>query len=107
MLSVGRNGEPVEHFIKPSDTRWLAHVKCVKVEKENYSAIVVTLDNIYEQTHEPEALGLSKVLSKETTLAAIFLLAFSLPLLTKLNKCLQTEELHLTSIPSLVDAHYQ
>ena len=83
--------------IKPSDTRWLAHEKCVKAVKENYAAIVVTLDDIYERTHEPEALELSKVLSKESTLSAIFLLDFSLPLIAKLSKCLQAEKLDLTA----------
>ena len=61
--------------------------------KEKYAAIVVTLDDIYEQTHDPEALGLSKVLSKESTLSAIFLLDFSLPLIAKLSKFLQAEQL--------------
>ena len=77
---------PELKIIKPSDTRWSAHEKCVKAVKENYAAIVVTLDYIYERTHEPEAMGLSKVLSKESTLSAIFLLDFSLPLIAKLSK---------------------
>ena len=72
---------------------------CVKAVKANYAAIVVTLDNIYEQSHdniyeqshEPEALGISKALSKESTLSAIFLLDFVLSLVIKLSKCLQTE----------------
>lgn len=72
--------------------------------KENYSAIVVTLNNIYDQTDEPEALGLCKVLSKVTNLSAIFLLDFSLPLIAKLSKSPQSEKLGLTSISSLVDA---
>ena len=63
----------VQHFpdltelkiIKPSDTHWLAHERCVKAVKGSYSAIVATLDNIYEETHEPEALGISKGLYKK------------------------------------------
>ena len=41
--------------IKPSDTRWLAHKRCVKAVKGSYSAIVNALNNIYEQAHKPEA----------------------------------------------------
>ena len=90
--------------VKPSDTRWLAHERCVKAVKANYAAIVIILENIYEQSHEPEALGISKALSKESTLSAIFLLDFVLPLVIKLSKCLQTEKLGLSIISSLVHA---
>ena len=43
---------PELKVIKPSDTRWLAHERCVKAVKENYIAIVITLNNIYEETHQ-------------------------------------------------------
>ena len=89
---------------KPSDTRWLAHERCVKAVKSVYAAIVTTLDNIYEQLHEPEALGLSKALSKTKTIAAIFLLDYTLPQVAKLSKVLQTENLDLSVVGSLVDA---
>ena len=91
-------------IVEPSHTRCLAHESCVKAVKENYAAIVITLRNIYEQSHEPEALGISKALSKESTLSAIFLLDFVLPLVIKLSKCLQTEKLDLSIISSLVHA---
>ena len=44
-----------------------------------YAAIVTALDNIHEHTHESEALGLSKGLSKKETTAAIYLLDYTLP----------------------------
>ena len=34
------------------------------LEEASYSAIVLVLENIYETSHEPEALGLSKALSR-------------------------------------------
>ena len=95
---------PELKIVKPSDTRWLPHERCVKAVKANYAAIVITLENIYDQSHEPEALGISKALSKESTLSAIFLLDFVLPLVFKLSKCLQTEKLDLSIISSLVHA---
>ena len=55
---------PELKVIKSSDTRWLAHEQCVKAVKENYIAIVITLNNIYEETHQPEVLGISKALSQ-------------------------------------------
>ena len=48
-------------IVKLSDTRWLAHEHCVKAVKASYSSIVLALENIYETSYEPEALGLSKV----------------------------------------------
>ena len=89
---------PELKIVKPSDTRWLAHERCVKAVKANYAAIVITLENIYEQSHEPEALGIRKALSKESALSAIFLLYFVLLLVIKLIKCLQTEKLDLSLI---------
>ena len=70
---------PEVKTIKPSDTRWLAHKCCVKTVKGSYSAIVNALNNIYEQTHEPEALGISKVLCKPSSVSAIYLLDYALP----------------------------
>ena len=58
---------PEVKIVKPSDTCWLAHERCVKAVKASYSSIVLTLENIYETSHEPEAFGLSKALSSHCT----------------------------------------
>ena len=92
---------PELKFAKPSDTRWLAHERCVKAVKASYAAIVVTIDNIHENTHEPEALGLSKSVSKRSTVAAMYMFDYTLPQVAKLSKTLQTEHLDLLLIPSL------
>lgn len=62
---------PEMKVIKPSDTRWLAHERCVKAVKASYSAIVITLASIYETSHEPEALGIHGALCKLSTIAAL------------------------------------
>ena len=95
---------PELKIAKPSDTRWLAHERCVKAVKASYGAIVVALNNIHETTHEPEALGLSKALSKVSTVASMYMLDYTLPQVAKLSKTLQTEHLDLSIIPSLVDS---
>ncbi len=92
---------------KPSDTRWLAHEQCVKAVKKSYASIVIALETFYEQTHEPEALGLNKALSKKSTVMAIYLLDFVLPQVAKLSRCLQAEKLDLTAISGLVDSTLQ
>ena len=90
--------------IKLPGTRWLAHERYVKAVKVSYTALVVTLGSNYQNFHAPEALGLCKVLSKFTTIAAIYLLDYTLPLVAKLSKSLQTKQLDLSMISSLVDA---
>ena len=95
---------PELKIVKPSDTRWLAHERCVKAVKASYSAIVVALDHIYQETHEPEALGISKALCKHSTIAAVYLLGYTLPQVAKLSRALQTEHLDLSVISTLVEA---
>ena len=90
--------------MKPSDTRWIAHDHCVKAVKASYSSIVLALENIYETSHEPEALGLSKALPSDSTIAAMYLLDYILPQVAKLSRALQTKHLDLSLISSLVDA---
>jgi len=88
---------PEFKIVKPSDTRRLAHKHCVKVVKENYCAIVIALNNIYEETHEPEALGINKALNKKSTISAMFLLDYVLPQVAKLSKTLQTKKVGCNS----------
>ena len=90
--------------IKPSDTRWLAHERCVKAVKVSYTALDVTIDSVYQNFHAPEALGLYKALSKFTAIATIYILDYTLPLVAKLSKSLQTKQLDLSMVTSLVDA---
>ena len=59
---------------------------------------------IYEVSHEPEAFGISKISTKQSTLFAIYLLDFVLPQVSKLSKSLQTEKLDLSVISGIVDA---
>ena len=53
---------------------------------------------------EPEPLGINKVLCKFSTIAALFLLDYTLTNAAKLNKALQAKHLDLTLISTLVDA---
>ena len=83
---------------------WLTHERCVKAVKVSYSSIVLALEYIYETSHEPEALGLSKALFSHSTIAAMYLLDYILPQVAKLSRALQTKHLDFSLISSLVDA---
>ena len=95
---------PELKIVKSPDTRCLAHERCVRAVKASYSAIITTLDHIYSESHEPEALGIKKALCKKSTIADIYLLDYVLPQVAKLNRALQTENLDLSMICSLLDA---
>ena len=53
--------------------------------------------------HEPEALGISKVLCKPSPVSAICFLHYALPQVAKLSRSLQVHKLDLTAIVPLVD----
>ena len=87
---------PELKFVKASDTRWLAHECCVKAAvKASYSSIVLALENIYETSHEPEALGPSKALSSHSTIASMYVLDYILQV-AKLSRALQSKHLDLS-----------
>ena len=82
---IGDSDLPELKIVKPSDTCCLALERCVKAVKASYSSIVLALENIYETSHEPEALGLSKTLSSHFTIASMYLLDYILPQVAKLT----------------------
>lgn len=89
---------PKLKVVKLSDTCWLAHEHCVKTR---YGAIVTALHNIYNESHEPEALG---TLCKKSTITAIYFLDYVLSQVAKLSKALQTKKptpIHI--LPSSLD----
>ena len=74
----------------------------MKAVKAIYAAIVTTLENIYEQSHEPE---LSKVLLRRKLLRLfLYLTIYKLPQVATLSKVFHSEHLDLSAVASLVDA---
>ena len=95
---------PMLKIAKPSDTRWLSHEKCMSTVKKCYGVIVSALENIYLESHEPEALGMSKILLKPSTLFAIYLLDYILPQVSKLSETLQKRTWTCPSSQAFVNA---
>ena len=95
---------PELKIVKPSDTRWLAHERCLTAVNASYSAIITALGHIYSESHEPEALGIKKAICMKSTIPVIFLLDYVLPQVAKLSRALQTENIDLSMISSLLDA---
>ena len=59
---------PELKIVKPSDTRWLAHERCVRTVKASYSAIITALDHIYSESHEPKTLGIKNLFARNQQL---------------------------------------
>ena len=70
--------------------------------KDNYSPLVHAPNDVYVETHEPEALGINKVLCRKSTVPDIYMLHYVLPQVAKLSKTVQTVELDLTIVSGLV-----
>ena len=83
-------------IMRSSDTRWLAHEHCVKRVKASYGSLVLALENIYETSHKPKALGLSIPLSKHYTIAAMYVFDCVLPQVAKLSLVLLIKHLDLS-----------
>ena len=94
---------PELKIAKPSDTCWMAHERCVKAVKASYGAKVTALNDIHGSTHQPETLDLYKALTKQHTVGAMYMLNYVLPQVAKLSRTLQTEQLDLSMISSLVN----
>ena len=78
----------------------------MKAVKASYSAIITALDHIYSESHKPEALGIKKKLfaRNQQLQLSIYLLDYVLPQVAKLSRALQTENLDISMISSLLDA---
>ena len=62
--------------------------------------------HIYETSHEPEALGLSKALSSLSKIAPVYLLEYIPPNLAKLSRAMQSKHMDHTLNSSLVEASF-
>lgn len=50
---------PELKIVKPSDTRWLSHERCVRAIYRELPALFITLQQLYETSGDAEAYGLS------------------------------------------------
>ena len=67
--------------VKPSDTRWLSHERCMRA-----TAIIITLQQLYETSGDAEAFGLSTLLSG---VASVMFLSEVLDIVARMNVAMQ------------------
>ena len=71
---------PELKVVKPSDTRWLSHERCVKAIRKKLPALIITLHKLYDDCGDAEADGLALALSSYCGVATINLLSVVLDL---------------------------
>ena len=76
---------------KPRDTRWLARERCVRSVRQCLPALVRTFEEIYEESRDAEAYGLSKLLCTYKFVACLYMLCDVLHTVAKLQASLQTK----------------
>ena len=92
-------GLPELKILKPSDTRWLSHERCVQAIRKELPALICTLHQLYNDSGDTEAYGLALVLSSYSGVATIVFLSVVLDLLAKLNCFLQRKATDFSRLP--------
>ena len=72
---------PELKVMKPSDTRWLSHERCVKAIQKELPALTITLHKLYDDSGDAEAYGLAIDFSSYRGVTTINLLSVVLDLL--------------------------
>ena len=93
---------PELQIVKPSDTRWLSHERCMRAIKKELPALIVTLQQLYQATGDAEAFGLSALLSSYAVVSGIIFLAEVLDILAKINVAMQRKIIDFSKVPSFV-----
>ena len=77
---------PELKIVKPSDTRWLSHERCVRAIFRELPALIITLQQLYETSGDAEAYSLSNLLATYTGAASVVFLSEVLDILALQTK---------------------
>ena len=90
-------------MVKPSDTCWLSHERCVRAIRKELPALITTLQQLYETTGDAEAFGLSTLLASLCGIASIFLLSEVLDIFARMNATLQRKTADFSKLQVLLE----
>ena len=95
---------PELKIVKPSDTRWLSHERCIRAIYRELPALTITLQQLYETSGDAKAYGLSSLLSTYTGVASVVFLSEVLDILAKMNVSMQRKLADFSNLPVLLKA---
>ena len=90
---------PELKIVKPSDTRWLSHERCVGAIFRELPALIITLQQLYETSGDAEAYGLSNLLATYTDVASVVFLSEVLDILARANASMLTKLADFSKFP--------
>ena len=96
-------GVPELKIGKPSDTRWLARESCVRTVRRVLPALIEAFEEIYAESGDAEAFGLSKIICTYKFVAGLLMQCDVLHTVAKLQGSLQSNDLDLSIIPTMVE----
>ena len=94
---------PELKVLKPTDTRWPSHKRCLRAIRKELPALITTLNQLSETSGDAEAYDLAFVLSSFSGVASVILLSKVLDLLAKLNCFMQTQATDSSRLPLMID----
>ncbi len=95
---------PELKVVKPSETRWLSHERCVPAILKELPALIITLHELYNESGDAEAYGLAAVIGSYSGVATIVLLSVVLDLLAKLNCFMQRKATDFSKLPIVLQS---
>jgi hypothetical protein len=90
---------PELKIVKPSDTRWLSHERCVRAIYRELPALIITLQRLYQSSGDAEAYGLSTLLATYTAVASV---VFLLDIVARMNVTMQRKNADFSKLPVLL-----
>ena len=91
---------PALKLREPADTRWLSCDEAIQVIRRSLDPLSVALQDLASSdAGDATALGLAGLFRQYTFVAAVFFMAEVLPILSRLSKVFQTENLPFSAVP--------
>ena len=85
--------------MKPSDTRWLSHERCVKAIFKKLPPLLQTLSQLYKSSGDVEAHGVHSLLANVNCVSSSYLLSEVLSALALLNLFMQKKIADFSKLP--------
>ena len=98
---------PQLKVVKPSDTRWLSHERCIKAICKDLPSLIITLQQLYESDGDNEAFGVVTLLSSTVGIMSVIMLSHVLSIVTKLNLFMQASNADFTRLPNFLSNIYE
>ena len=95
-------GFPELKIVKPSDTRWLSHERCVKAICKELPPLLHTLSQLYKSCGDTETYGIHSILASVNGASSSYLLSEVLSALALVNLFMQKKIADLNKLPFLL-----